>query len=351
MLLLKCIMGEEDTSETTRRSVIKNATWLTLPAFTGVTIGSPRSQDGGRIVRIRRSYDDPITYEEVQSTREQQLEYEQTVEDTLIRDSAEPEFDDGFNIVDFVSVVSDQGVTYQYWGAAESTKFEKSIHNRASAIQRSVNKDHNSVLMEDGTSVELTTQSNGWNTQSGGWNIISMAEGDASGDMGTVKHNLEWRRMLYDGFGYNAFKSIIAALDDTFWNYDREIDVSHDLKEFMGSSDTYSIWEAGPSSGTGGSTGVSIGIPPSFGLSWTTPRNDTSHNLDLSDPPEAKWEEDLQSDGDAYWFKPGTTFKTDIAEDYYNPKRKLAELEAEQEWGWNVYDLSHTWNIYTYGNW
>ena len=97
----------------------------------------------------------------------------------------------------------------------------------------------------------------------------------------------------------------------------------------------------------GGSVGVSIGLT-GVDLTWSTPTNETSHSLGSG--PSAEWTDELGQSGSDHWFKPGSTLVSDHTT-CNSDGELLVELNAETDWGWNVYSASHTWNLYTYGCW
>jgi len=326
-----------------RRNTLKaGAAALALPAFGGLAAGSTTEGDGP-VVRVTRSYDDPISYEEINTAKREQLSYEKTVNGGQLRDEVEPEFDEECRLVDFVSGLDSDGQRYQYWGAVASSEQEQEIHERASEIEQTMTQK-TELTNSSVSTVDVSANVNADDE----WETITYEQAEQSAHYGTLKHNIEWFRYVPDSsVGYNAFKQNIASIDDTtvVTLYDRKIDAEHEYDNSDLSNTT--IHKAEPSSGGGGSVGVSIGLT-GVSLSWSTPINELSHTLDTSGPT-ADWEDNLPYDRDTYWFYPGSTLKSDHPT-CNSSKDLVVELTAQTDWGY-VYDHEHTWNVKTYGCW
>jgi hypothetical protein len=313
-----------------------------LSAFGGKVAGKHQKNNNTNIVRVSGSYNNPIDEEQRRNVITQQRNQIQTLNKSLSQDEAVPDLDDDAEIVEFVSAVDENGIRRRYWGAAHAPDFEEPIHESAKEFEESIKSSYDTFTVEPQT------------TAGDDWEVISIDQGENSIDGGTIKHNMEWRRWVRsEDEGYNAFKSNVASIDDTALGWTRDINVEHRSAIPQPGWREMFIHDAGPTSSSGGS--VSIGVSPTGPtLSWTTPINEVSHEIDnsLSNSENALWTEELPSGGDTHWFKPGTTFVSESVTESYSNKKLFANLNAEVTWGgFKNSSVSFDWNLYTYGSW
>ena len=315
-----------------KRSPIRRRTVLTLlgsaaAVDTGATAAAAENsdEDGYPTIRLRGSYERPVSLKDARSRLRRLVETTPTAGRSLLADRAVPEFDSGSEIVEYVARIDPNGALSQYYGAADRNSVDDA-HAKA---------DKKETAFRETVATQDTNMGPDWS-------YLKDDQASNSKHFGEIINNLEWYRERDGDQERNAFRSKMACSDDTIFGYDRKMHAKHDwgVSELGGEA----IHEADPGTTDNSPVDVSIGIPPELQLSWSFGDSGSiTHNLN-TDGPTAKWTRDLPKSG-TVWFHPGSHVVSDRAS--CGDKQDVVKLKATGEWGWNVYKVSHTWNIWT----
>ncbi|TMT80223.1 hypothetical protein E2L06_18350 [Haloterrigena sp. H1] len=312
----------------TRRNALKAIGAATLVGIGGTAPVSAAPKEKTRVIRLEGSYNSPISFAEGQATLEKLKAKNPNLDRKSSSEKAVPEFDDGYEIVEYVARVGANGRVSQYYGAS-SKEEESAAHQKG---QEKVNEFE---------SLEVSTQSTPSPDVGPDWNYIQDDQASTTDHWGELNHNYEWYRVRDGSEERNAFRTLIASSDGTINPYERKIYATHDWGESQLGNEA--LHNAGPSSTGAGSVTVGIGYPPSAQLSYTFDVDGQVNQNLTNNGPVIDWNYNIPNSGTS-WFYPGSHVVADRSD--CGVDQKVVTLEASTDWGL-VYDSSHKWHITT----
>jgi len=320
--------NDSNVESFSRRNALRAIGSASIVGLAGTVPVSAGPKKKDQVIRIKGTYDSPITFSESQEylgklkAKNKKLAKKSTTEKAI------PEFEDRYEIVEYVARVGSDGRVSQYYGA--SSKDEELTAHKKGETKLSEFEDLE-VSLQSSTSPDVGPD----------WTYVQDDQASTVDHWGELNHNYEWYRVRDGSEERNAFRSLIASSDDTFYNRNRSIQAGHDWGDgVLGNEE---IHDAGPSTTGAGSTTVSVGYPPSAELSYTFDVDGQVEQDLTNSGPVILWDYNIPDSGTS-WFYPAShvvSDRSDCGED-----QKVATLEANAEWG-STYDSYHKWNMIT----
>lgn len=319
--------NEVKNGSLTRRNAVKAICTASLVGSSATAVATGSERGSSRTIRIEGSFDSPVNANEMQAARSKLSDEVRTANETVF-ESVTPEYQEGYEVVEYVARVDRNGRVSEYYGAS-SKESESDAHQKGRAKIREFENHVPAVQAAPDPNVGPE------------WNYIQDEQTSVSDHFGELIHNFEWYRVREGDEERNIFRSLIASSDDTIAPYWRDIKATHDWGESELGNE--SIHDAGPTTTSSGTATVGIGYPPSASFSYSFDVNgDVTQNL-TSSGPVADWSYDIPGGGTS-WFYPASHVVSDRAN--CNSKQKVISLDAYTDWG-AAYDLSHRWNVST----
>lgn len=289
----------------------------------GATKSAAASRRGPQVIRIEGSYDDPIEPEQARNALEEAAPNGPNVRPPGRR-RADPEYGDGYEIVDYVARIGPEGKTTRYYAAAAEGE-EETAHAKADDREKAF---HTS---------DVTIASSPPVDEGPDWVFLDDFQTSVSDHWGSLNHNMEWWYVGESDQERNAFRCLVGSTDDTWISYDRAIESNHDYG--AGDLTDKDFHSTGPDQTHDDGYTVSIGYPSGGSLSWEAGGSgDVDHTIDNSDIT-ANWKYDIPDDG-TKWFFPGSHVNSDPS----SVGDHVISARADAYWG-DMYNLYHTWNL------